>query len=138
MVEPDLEVEGVKIGSDRSFGLVFAIVFAIIGLWPAIQGGACHLWAIIVAVAFGSLAYMWPAVLRPLNIGWFRLGTALSAIVTPIVMAVLYVTTFVPTTLLLRAARRDLLRLKREPDRASYWLIRDPPGPGQGTMKRQF
>jgi len=138
MVEPDIGAEVTKMGSERSFGLVFAIVFAIIGLWPATQGGTSRLWAIMVALAFLALGYMWPAVLRPLNIAWFRFAIVLSAVVTPIVMVVLYVTTFLPTTLFLRLAGRDVLGLKREPDRASYWLIRDPPGPGQGTMKRQF
>src|SRR5438128_2708044 len=79
-----------------------------------------------------------PAVMRPLNVIWFRLGLLLGAIVTPIVMGLLYVTTFVPTSLILRLAGRDLLGLEREPDRASYWVARDPPGGGQSTMKRQF
>ncbi len=125
-------------GSERSFGRVFAIAFAIIGFWPLIRGGAPHLWALLAAAAFLTLAYLRPAVLRPLNVIWFRLGLLLGAVVTPIVMGLLYMTTFVPTSVILRLAGRDLLGLEREPDRASYWVTRDPPGGGQSTMKRQF
>ncbi len=138
MIEPPGKHQDIEMGSERSFGRVFAIAFAVIGFWPLIRGGAPHLWALLAAAAFLTLAYLRPAVLRPLNVIWFRLGLLLGAIVTPIVMGLLYVTTFVPTSLILRLAGRDLLGLEREPDRASYWVTRDPPGGGQSTMKRQF
>src|SRR5205807_10187158 len=116
----------------------FAVAYPSIGYWPLSMGCAPHLWALLTAAAFLTLAYLRPSVLRPLNVIWFRLGLLLGAIVTPIVMGLLYVTTFVPTSLILRLAGRDLLGLGREPDRASYWVARDPPGGGQSTMKRQF
>jgi predicted membrane metal-binding protein len=125
-------------GSERSFGLVFAIVFAIIALWPLPKGGLPHWWAIAASAAFLASGYLWPVVLRPLNIAWFRLGLLLSTIVTPVVMALLYLTTFVPTALVIRLAGRDLLGLKREPDRESYWTVRDGSNACRGTMQRQF
>jgi saxitoxin biosynthesis operon SxtJ-like protein len=138
MIEPPGKHQDIEMGSERSFGRVFAIAFTVIGLWPVIRGGAPHLWALLIAAAFLALAYLLPAVLRPLNVIWFRLGLLLGAVVTPVVMGLLYVTTFVPTSLILRLAGRDLLGLEREPGRASYWVARDPPGGGQSTMKRQF
>jgi hypothetical protein len=54
------------------------------------------------------------------------------------VMAVLYLTTFLPTSAVLRLMGRDLLGLKREPGQASYWVTREKLDPGQSTMKRQF
>ncbi len=138
MIESSNEAESIKMGSERSFGLVFAIVFASIALWPLTQGGVFRVWAIVVALTFLALGYMRPAVLGLLNAAWFRLALLLSAVVTPIVIAVLYVATFLPMSLFLRLVGRDLLGLRQEPDRTSYWLIRDPPGPAQGTMKQQF
>ncbi len=128
----------VEMGSERSFGVVFAIVFAIFSLWPLTKGVAPRLWALAVALVFLALAFAWPAVLRPLNVVWFRLGLLLSAVVTPVVMALLYVIAVIPMGLALRLTGKDLLSLKREPDRASYWIDRDIPGPERGTMKRQF
>ena len=84
------------------------------------------------------LGYAKPALLRPLNVAWFRLGLLMGVVMTPVVMGVLYLTTFLPTNLVLRFMGRDLLGLKREPDRASYWVAREKLGPEQSTMKRQF
>ncbi len=125
-------------GSERSFGLVFAIVFAIIAFWPLAKSGAPRWWAVASAAAFLALGYVWPAVLRPLNIAWFRLSVLLAAVVTPVVMALLYITMFLPTSLVLRLSGRDLLGLRREPDRMSYWVPRDVHGPEHESMKRQF
>jgi hypothetical protein len=138
MIEPPRKREEIEMGSERNFGLVFAIVFAIIALWPLAKSDAPRLWAIVVALVFLALGYLRPAVLQPLNIAWFRVGLLLSAVVTPAVMALLYVTAFLPTSLVLRFMRRDPLALNREPDRASYWVARDGSEPGQGTMKQQF
>src|SRR2546430_11412021 len=112
-------------GSDRNFGLVFAMVFATIALWPLTKGEVPRLWAILAALVFLALGCLRPAVLRPLNIAWFRVGLLLGALVTPVVMALLYVTAFLPTSLVLRLMGRDPLALKRAPDRVSYWVLRD-------------
>lgn len=137
MIEPSKRHD-VEMGSERSFGVVFAVVFAIFALWPLTKGVAPRLWALVVALVFLALAFVWPAVLRPLNLVWFRLGLLLSAVVTPTIMALLYVIAVIPMGLALRLMKKDLLGLKREPDRASYWMDRDTPGPERGTMKRQF
>jgi hypothetical protein len=79
-----------------------------------------------------------PSVLRPLNIVWFKLSLLLAKIVTPIVMGLLYVTTIIPTSLILRMRGMDPLGLAPQPGRNSYWIIRKPAGPKAGSMKRQF
>src|SRR5438128_2399509 len=111
MIEPSNKAEGIKMGSERSFGLVFAIVFVIIAVWPLVRGDGLRLWPIVVALAFLALGCVRPAVLRPLNIAWFKLSLVLSAVVTPIVMAMLYVVTLLPTSLFLHLTRRELLGL---------------------------
>ena len=79
-----------------------------------------------------------PRVLAPLNIIWFRLGLLLHHVVNPVIMAVVYYGAVVPMGLLLKARGKDLLRLKRDPDATTYWIVRDPPGPAPGSMKQQF
>ena len=137
MTEPLNKRHDVEMGSDRGFGFVFAAVFAVIALWPLVRGEYPRLWATIVALAFLAVALARPRLLHPLNIVWFRFGLLLSAVVTPVVMALLYVTTIVPMGIFLRLRGKDLLGLEREPQRASYWIKREP-GPEPGTMKRQF
>jgi predicted membrane metal-binding protein len=136
--EPAISYRAVKAGSDRTFGLVFAAFFAIVGLWPAVHGHAPRLWAVGPAGLFALVAFLAPRVLSPLNRLWLRLGVILHLIVNPIVMGLVYFAAVVPTALIVRARGKDLLRLKRDPAAESYWINRDPPGPPAGSMSNQF
>ena len=116
--EPLKKHDSVEMGSERGLGLVFAAVFAIIALWPLIGGHAPRAWAIVVAVVFLALADLWPAAPRPLNKVWFKFGMLLGAVMTPVVMALLYILVFVPTGLLMRLFGKDPMRLKADPAKA--------------------
>lgn len=128
----------VKRSSERSFGVVFSVVFAIVGLWPVWGQGTVRLWALVIAAGFLALALFWQAPLRPLNRLWLRFGLLLHSIVNPIIMGLLFYGTVVPTGLLMRLAGKDPLRLKRDPQASSYWIVRTPPGPAPESMSNQF
>ncbi|MCZ6894079.1 MAG: SxtJ family membrane protein [Gammaproteobacteria bacterium] len=130
--------ETVQGSSNRSFGLVFAAVFAIIGLWPLIGDGAVRVWSLAVSLVFLALALLWPVALAPLNRLWTRFGLLLHHIVNPIVMGVLFYLVVTPTGLVMRMLGKDLLRLRFDPQAKSYWIERQPPGPAPETMKDQF
>lgn len=139
---PVLEAHGhsgpVQIGSERSFGIVFAVVFVLIGLWPLKAGGDVRLWALGLAAAFLLVALVAPRLLKPLNLIWFKFGLLLHKIMTPLVMGLLFFLTVTPVGMLMRATGKDPMRLKRDPTAASYWINRDPPGPKPDSMKNQF
>jgi hypothetical protein len=137
-IEPELEREVVVSGGDRSFGIVFAGAFTVIGLWPLLDGRLPRFWALFIACGFVAVAALAPWSLRPLNVLWMRFGALLHRIVTPLIMGVVFFLTVVPTALILRVLGKDPLRLKRDVDAASYWIERCPPGPDPGTMTRQF
>ena len=124
--------------SDRSFGLIFAAMFALVGLWPLVRGGGVRWWALGVALAFAGLAALRPATLGPAGRLWFWLGMRLHAIVSPLVLAFLYYGTITPLGRLMRMAGKDPLRLRRDPGASSYWIARQPPGPAPDTMRNQF
>ncbi|MEQ8195262.1 MAG: SxtJ family membrane protein [Rhodospirillales bacterium] len=128
----------VKAGSERSLGIVFAVVLAVIGLWPLLGGGAARLWALIAAGAFLGLGLFVPKLLRPLNKAWFLFGKFLHKIVNPIIMALLFFTTVTPTGIIMRLMGKDPLHRKLDPDAKSYWIVREPPGPDPKTMRQQF
>jgi hypothetical protein len=136
--EPVISHRRTVVGSNRTFGTVFAVVFAVIALWPLLSGHAPRLWASVLAAAFLGVALFAPTLLAPLNRGWFHLGLALHRVVNPVVMAIIYYGTVVPIGLILRARGKDPLRLKRDPEATSYWIARDPPGPPRGSMTKQF
>ena len=132
------EGDAVKGSSNRSFGIVFAVVFAIIGLFPLIGGSSVRWWSLIVAGVFLALAFAAPKLLSPLNRLWMRFGLLLHRIVNPLVMALLFFLVVTPIALLMRLFGKRPLHLETEPDAESYWIPRDPPGPEPETMKQQF
>lgn len=128
----------VKMGSERSFGLVFAVVFLIVALLPLKSGGDVRMWALGAAAAFAVIALAMPRMLRPLNIVWFKFGMLLHHVVTPVVMGLLFFVTVTPVGLMMRATGKDPMRLKRDAAAQTYWISRTPPGPAPETMKNQF
>lgn len=130
--------DDVKTGSDRSFGIVFGIVFALIGLLPMLHSGAPRWWALAVAATFLGIALSIPRWLAPLNRLWMRFGLLLSRVTTPILMALVFFSTVTPIAVTMRLLGKDPLRLRRDPESNSYWIARSPSGPARGTMKNQF
>lgn len=124
--------------SDRAFGIVFAVVFAVIGLRPVLAGGAIRPWSVALAAVFLAVALLRPRLLAPLNRAWTWLGLLLHHVVNPIVMGVIFYGVVTPIGLLLRMSGKDPLRLRLDRDAATYWIERRPPGPAPGTMRRQF
>lgn len=136
--EPNLSHRKVVVGSERNFGIVFAVVFAIVGLGPLYHGGSTRYWALVVSAAFLICAFMAPRVLQPLNWLWFKFGLLLHHVVNPIVMGLIYFGAVVPMGFLLRGLKKDLLRLKFDKAVASYWISRESPAPPPGRMTKQF
>lgn len=125
-------------GSDRSFGIVFCVVFAVIGLYPLLGGGDVRLWSLGLAAAFLLAALVRPGLLAPLNRWWLKFGLLLGRIVSPLAMGLVFFLVMTPTGLIMRMLGKDLLRLRLEPAAESYWIERSPPGPAPETMTHQF
>lgn len=130
--------ESVQGSPNRSFGLLFAVVFALIGLLPLMFGGVARLWAIIVAAVFLVAALAFPGVLAPLNRLWMRFGLLLHRIVSPVVLGIMFFGVITPIGLVMRLFGKDPLRLQLDKAAASYWIERTPPGPAPETFKDQF
>ena len=134
--------DDIKVGSERSFGIVFAVVFVVIALLPLLakadQEGIVRIWALIVAAFFAISALTMPRILAPLNKLWFRFGLVLHKIVNPLIMGLLFFVTVTPIGLLMRALGKTPLQLGFDDNADSYWISRTPPGPAPETMKRQF
>jgi hypothetical protein len=130
--------EAVKTSSDRSFGFVFAVVFALLGGLSLYNAGHRWPWWFAIAAAFALIALVVPRALAPLNRLWAKFGLLIHAIVSPIILAVLFYACIMPFGLLMRLFGKDPLRRRFEPEAASYWIRREPPGPAPDTFKNQF
>ena len=129
------EVHG---SSDRSFGVVFAVVFSVIGLLPLAFGSGVRVWALVLGTAFLLMALAIPRSLAPLNRLWLRFGLLLHRIVSPIVLGIMFYGVITPTGAIMRAFGKDLLRLRFDRSSRSYWVDRVPPGPPPESIKDQF
>jgi len=134
MIEVRKIIEDDK-GSEKSFGIVFSVVFLIVALYPLTNSEGIRLWAIIISAVFLLVAFVAPVVLLFLNKLWFKFGLLLGSIIAPIVMALVYFVTVLPTGLIMRLLGKDLLKQKLDKNAKSYWIERVEP---VGSMKNQF
>ena len=125
-------------GSERGFGIVFAVVFAVIGLWPLTDAQPVRVWALGLVVSFLAVGFIAPGLLKPLNRAWFLFGLALHKIVNPLVMGLLFFFTVTPIALIMRIVGKDPLHRAFDKDATTYWIERNPPGPAPDSMRQQF
>ena len=121
--------------SNRSFGLLFFIVFLILGLWPLKNGGNINIYFIIVSAFFLILGLINSKLLSPLNKSWIKLGEILGTIIAPVVMALAYFLILTPVSLIVRLFGKDLIGLKFLKNKETYWIKRKK---NLGSMKKQF
>ena len=127
-------MDDIKISSNRSFGIVFFIVFLIIGLYPIINNENFRVWSIIISLIFLSLGLINSKLLNPLNKLWFKFGILLGKIVSPIIMAIIFFFVVTPIGILMRLLKKDLLNLNFSSNK-SYWIEKNEP---KSKMKNQF
>ena len=125
-------------GSNRKFGITLGFVFGFLAFWPLVHHHAPRYWLLAIAALLLGAGVLFPERLTPLNRAWFKLGLALNALVGPLIMGVLFFGAVTPVGWILRKRGEDLLRLKLEPQTATYWTRREPEGPAPGTLKKQF
>ena len=130
-----------RLPSDRSFGMTIAVALALLSAWLLWRGHSR--WAAtsagVLAAVFFVLGWAAPRSLRPLNTLWMRLGAAMNAVVSPVVLGVLYLGMFTPYAFVMRWRGRDALRRSFDPAAPTYWLARNHPGAdGKRRFDRQF
>lgn len=111
--------------SERSFGIVFSILFLFIGLYPLVNDMPIRFWSLGICFSFLIITALLPNFLKPLNFLWGKLGFLLSKIMSPVILGALYLIVIVPVGLFLRLFRIDLLKLRQGKDIQSHWVKRD-------------
>ena len=127
-------MDDVKISSNRSFGLVFFIVFLLIAFYPLINQEEIRIWSVLISLLFLILGIINSKILTPLNKVWFKFGIFLGKIISPIIMGTIFFFVVTPIAFLMRILKKDLLNLKYNKN-SSYWIEKTDP---KSTMKNQF
>ena len=137
-IDPNTIDRSVKVGSERSFGLIFAVVFAILValFWRS---------SISLAIIFGifsllmiGLAFVWLDSLRYPNKAWFVFGQLLHRVISPIVMGFIFFGVVTPMALGLRVLKKDPLKLQLQKGHKTYWEVREPVDEVRNSLTNQF
>jgi|TARA_B110000967_G_C18887145_1_gene564748 hypothetical protein len=124
----------IKIGSNRSFGIVFFIFFLLISFWPLLSNGEIRIWSLVLSLFFVTLSVLKPYLLTPLNRIWARFGVLLGSFISPVIMGIIFFVIVTPTGFLMRIFSKDFMNLKKNNDK-SYWINSSDE---KSKMKDQF
>ena len=127
-------MDEIKISSNRSFGIVFFIVFLLIALYPILKGNDLRIWSLLISSIFLILGLINSKILTPLNKLWFKFGLLLGRFVSPLIMGIIFFVVVTPIGIIMRLLKKDLLNLKYN-KKETYWI--DKTGP-KSKMKNQF
>ena len=127
-------MDDIKISSNRSFGIVFFIVFILIAFYPLINQGEVRIWSVLVSLFFLIFGIINSKILTPLNKIWFKFGIFLGKLISPVVMGIIFFLVVTPIAFLMRILKKDLLNLKFT-NEYSYWIEKNGP---KSKMKNQF
>ena len=127
-------MDEIKISSNRSFGIVFFIVFLLISIYPLLNDDHLRIWSLIISIVFLILGLLNSKILFPLNKIWFKFGILLGKIISPLIMGLIFFVVVTPIGLLMRLFNKDLINLKFNKSK-SYWIEKNEP---KSKMKNQF
>ena len=127
-------MDEIKISSNRSFGIVFFIVFLLIALYPLLKGNDLRIWSLVISFIFLILGLINSKILTPLNRLWFKFGLVLGRFISPLIMGIIFFIVVTPIGIIMRLLKKDLLNLKYN-KKETYWI--DKSGP-KSKMKNQF
>ena len=123
-----------KQSSEKSFGVLFFIIFILIALWPLLSGETIKVWALVLSIIFLVITFLKRDLLKPLNKIWIKFGELLGKIIAPIVMALIFFFILTPISIIIRLFGKDLLKLKISKEN-SYWIKREK---NINSMDKQF
>ena len=127
-------MDNIKIGSNRSFGIVFFILFLLVALYPTINSEGIRMWSIIVSLIFLILGLLDSKILTPLNKVWFKFGILLGRVISPLIMGVIFFFVVTPIGMIMRILGKDVLNLKYNSNK-TYWIEKTGP---KSKMRNQF
>ncbi len=128
-------MDDIKIGSNKSFGIVFFILFLLVSLYPLTINESIRYWSLIISVIFLTLGLLNSNLLTPLNKIWIKFGILLGKLISPFIMVLIFFLVVTPIGLIMKIIKKDLLNLKVRKDKETYWIEKTEP---KSKMKNQF
>ncbi len=123
----------IKRKDNITFGILFFILFLIIGLYPLKSGGLIRIWSVVLSLIFLIITIIRPNLFTFINKLWIQFGILLGKIISPVVMGLVFFFVVTPIGILVRIFKKDVMGLKR--DANTYWIKREDK---LQSMKKQF
>jgi hypothetical protein len=130
--------------SVRSHVRSFGVLFAFISLGLAFYGSSGR-WTVPIngcfiglAVLFYLCGVMKPLILYPLWKGWMGLAKILNAVVTPLLLTVLWIVLVIPLSYIMRVVGVKAMDLSYDRSRDSYWKTRKDTKQDFSLLERQY
>ena len=127
-------MDDIKISSNRSFGIVFFVIFLLISVYPLLYNENIRIWSLIISIIFLFLGIINSRILTPFNHIWFKFGLVLGRFISPLIMGLVFFLVVTPIGLLMRVFKKDLLNLRFDKT-DTYWINKQEP---KSKMKDQF
>ena len=124
--------------SNRSFGTLFVVVFALLGGYWWWRNNTFFPWAFGLSALILLVTLAKPDWLGPANRAWMKLAELLHRVVSPIALGIMFFCVLTPMALVMRMTGRDAMKRRFDPAARTYWLERDPPGPDPAGLPNQF
>ena len=137
-IEPIPGPERRKSPSERLFGIVFAVVFTVVGAFPLISGAPPRLWALALAALLLVCALAFPSALKPANRVWMKFARMMQAVVTLVVLALMFFGAVMPVAVCMRLLSKDPLNRRFDRTAKSYWIEREPAARPDSGMNLQY
>ncbi|MFA5089661.1 MAG: SxtJ family membrane protein [Candidatus Omnitrophota bacterium] len=120
------------------FGLIMAIAFLAVTLFILLKQKFNPLFTLSISVAFMLAAFLSPYILKPVYIFWMRLALVLNWINTRLILLLLFYLILTPIGMAIKLFGKDLLGLKIEKNKSSYWIKRQKEEFRAADYERQF
>ncbi len=122
----------------RKFGLLFGVIFGLIGLWLLIKGQRTGMALLPLSVIFFFLALFTPALLRYPYKYWMALSNLLGRVMTSLILVLFYFLVVVPVGIVGRCLGKSFLPEGPDSSMHSYWQSRKGDDSGDTDLERQF
>jgi hypothetical protein len=128
----------IKLQSEKKFGYFFAVLFLIVSIF-VLKSGNLNIFylCLIVSCFFLMITIFNIQILYWLNKYWMKLSVLISKINNPLIMGLLFFGFLTPFALLLKAFKRDELRLKPVKSQ-SFWIASEKVKYDLSFFKNQF
>ncbi len=121
----------------RKSGWLLAVISAVIYVLLAVRGKqhpAILVTAVVVALSAWCEA--WP--LRIVIDLLIKIGNVMHKFTNPLMFGLIYIVAAVPTALILKLLGKDVLNLRYDRTRSTYWITRPDGSAWKDTFKNQY